>query len=54
MKENFHFNVYLNDKKWTFADQFWSGSTWNLSLGDFRTYKAGTLYNKTVRIKRMS
>ena len=50
----FHLNVYLTDKKWTWVDEFWSASTWGLPVGGIRGFAAGELYNKAVRIKRMS
>jgi len=49
-----HFNVYLMDRKWTLADEFWSASDWGLSVGGIDVYAPGTLYNKAVRVKRMS
>ena len=49
-----HFNVYLSDKKWTWVDEFWSVSNWGLPVGGIGEFAAGKLYDKAVRIKRMS
>ena len=49
-----YFNVYLTDKYWTWIDEFWSASEYGLNVGDIQIYQAGELYNKAVRLKRMT
>jgi hypothetical protein len=54
MKNMHHFNVYLTDKGWSWVDEFWSGSDHGLSLGAVQLIPAGEMYDKPVRLKRMS
>jgi hypothetical protein len=49
-----HFNVYLTDRDWTWVDEFWSAHDWGLAIGDIGRYERGKLYDRTVRVKRMS